>query len=46
MTIEQDAQLVGAIDKLVFAQHMLNRLGNAAIAEEFMQERIASLQGW
>lgn len=37
MTIEQDAQLVGAIDKLVFAQHMLNRLGNAAIAEEFMQ---------
>ncbi|MNX82228.1 hypothetical protein D3C86_1139510 [compost metagenome] len=37
MTIKQDTKLVGAVDKLVFTEHMLDRLGVAAIAEELMQ---------
>ena len=37
MAIKQNAQLVGTVDQFVFAQHMLHRLRDAAVAEKFMQ---------
>ncbi len=37
MTIEQDAQLIRAVENFVFFQHMLNRLRTSAAAKHFIK---------
>lgn len=46
MAVEKNTQLVGTIDKLVFAKHMLDRLRRAAITEKFVQGKDGVVAGW